>query len=242
MALNRFGLLFAILLTCLSVTSAYADSLENALVKAAPGADAKVIALAVRATQCSRAQGVAPAQRLAVIDYSLPSTEQRLWVFDLKRRKLLFHELVAHGRNSGENMATLFSNRNESHATSIGLFRTQQSYLGQNGYSLRMEGLEPGFNDNAFDRAIVIHGAPYVSPVLARANGRIGRSLGCPAVRPAIAHRLIDSMKDGQLLFSYYPDQRWLKSSSYINCGGDTVASREKSTSSQKTTPNLSKL
>lgn len=231
MALNRFGLLFAILLTCLSVTSAYADSLENALVKAAPGADAKVIALAVRATQCSRAQGVAPAQRLAVIDYSLPSTEQRLWVFDLKRRKLLFHELVAHGRNSGENMATLFSNRNESHATSIGLFRTQQSYLGQNGYSLRMEGLEPGFNDNAFDRAIVIHGAPYVSPVLARANGRIGRSLGCPAVRPAIAHRLIDSMKDGQLLFSYYPDQRWLKSSSYINCSGDTLASREKSTS-----------
>ena len=242
MALIRFGLLFAILLTCLSVTSAYADSLENALVKAAPGADAKVIALAVRATQCSRAQGVAPAQRLAVIDYSLPSTEQRLWVFDLKRRKLLFHELVAHGRNSGENMATLFSNRNESHATSLGLFRTQQSYRGQNGYSLRMEGLEPGFNDNAFDRAIVIHGAPYVSPVLARANGRIGRSLGCPAVRPAIAHRLIDSMKDGQLLFSYYPDQRWLKSSSYINCGGDTVASREKSTSSQKTTSNLSKL
>jgi hypothetical protein len=233
MALNRFGLLFAILLTCLSVTSAYADSLENALVKAAPGADAKVIALAVRATQCSRAQGVAPAQRLAVIDYSLPSTEQRLWVFDLKRRKLLFHELVAHGRNSGENMATLFSNRNESHATSLGLFRTQESYLGQNGYSLRMEGLEPGFNDNAYDRAIVIHGAPYVSPVLARANGRIGRSLGCPAVRPAIAHRLIDSMKDGQLLFSYYPDQRWLKSSSYINCGSGTVASREKSTSRQ---------
>lgn len=233
MALNRFGLLFAILLTCLSVTSAYADSLENALVKAAPGADAKVIALAVRATQCSRAQGIAPAQRLAVIDYSLPSTEQRLWVFDLKRRKLLFHELVAHGRNSGENMATLFSNRNESHATSLGLFRTQESYRGQNGYSLRMEGLEPGFNDNAYDRAIVIHGAPYVSPVLARANGRIGRSLGCPAVRPAIAHRLIDSMKDGQLLFSYYPDQRWLKSSSYINCGSDTVASREKSTSRQ---------
>ncbi|MDF9777935.1 murein L,D-transpeptidase catalytic domain family protein [Pseudomonas baetica] len=233
MALNRFGLLFAILLTCLSVTSAYADSLENALVKAAPGADAKVIALAVRATQCSRAQGIAPAQRLAVIDYSLPSTEQRLWVFDLKRRKLLFHELVAHGRNSGENMATLFSNQNESYATSLGLFRTQESYLGQNGYSLRMEGLEPGFNDNAYDRAIVIHGAPYVSPVLARANGRIGRSLGCPAVRPAIAHRLIDSMKDGQLLFSYYPDQRWLKSSSYINCGSGTVASRENSTSRQ---------
>ncbi|WP_415764870.1 murein L,D-transpeptidase catalytic domain family protein [Pseudomonas sp. ZB1P45] len=225
MAPDRFGFLFtALLLTLVSVPAAYADSLEAALLKAAPGANAKVIGLAVRATQCSSAQGKAPVQRLAVIDYSLPSTEQRLWVFDLKKRKLLFHELVAHGRNSGENMAVKFSNQNESFATSLGLYRTQSSYVGQNGYSLRMEGLEPGFNDNAFERAIVIHGAPYVSPVLARANGRIGRSLGCPAVRPAIAHKLIDSMKDGQLLFSYYPDQRWLKSSSYINCGGGTVA------------------
>ncbi|WP_460163600.1 murein L,D-transpeptidase catalytic domain family protein [Pseudomonas sp. S2_F03] len=226
MALLRIGLPFAaLILTAMSVPSAYADSLAAALVKAAPSADAKVIDLAVRASKCSIAQGRAPVQRLAIIDYSLPSTEQRLWVFDLKKRKLLFHELVAHGRNSGENMAVNFSNQNESFATSLGLYRTQSSYVGQNGYSLRMEGLEPGFNDNAFDRAIVIHGAPYVSPMLARVNGRIGRSLGCPAVRPAIAHRLIDSMKDGQLLFSYYPDQRWLKSSSYINCGSGTVAS-----------------
>jgi hypothetical protein len=225
MALDRFRFLTtALLLICVSVPAAYADSLEAALVKAAPDANAKVIALAVRAVQCTRTQGATPAQRLAVIDYSLPSTEQRLWVFDLKKRKLLFHELVAHGRNSGENMAVKFSNQNESFATSLGLYRTQSSYVGQNGYSLRMEGLEPGFNDNAFERAIVIHGAPYVSPVLARANGRIGRSLGCPAVRPAIAHKLIDSMKDGQLLFSYYPDQRWLKSSSFVNCGGATVA------------------
>ena len=226
MALDRFGFFItALLLSATSVTPAYADSLEAALVKAAPNANAKVIALAVRASQCSLAQGTAPVQRLAVIDYSLPSTEQRLWVFDLKKRKLLFHELVAHGRNSGENMAVNFSNQNESFATSLGLYRTQSSYVGQNGYSLRMEGLEPGFNDNAFDRAIVIHGAPYVSPVLARANGRIGRSLGCPAVRPAIAHKLIDSMKEGQLLFSYYPDKRWLKSSSFINCGSGTMAS-----------------
>ncbi|TPG79686.1 murein L,D-transpeptidase catalytic domain family protein [Pseudomonas arsenicoxydans] len=231
MARLRIGLpLAALLLTAMSVPLAYADSLAAALVKAAPGADAKVINLAVRASQCSIAQGAAPVQRLAIIDYSLPSTEQRLWVFDLKKRKLLFHELVAHGRNSGENMAVNFSNQNESFATSLGLYRTQASYVGQNGYSLRMEGLEPGFNDNAFDRAIVIHGAPYVSPMLARVNGRIGRSLGCPAVRPAIAHRLIDSMKDGQLLFSYYPDQRWLKTSSYINCGSGTVASASKST------------
>lgn len=225
MPLDRFGFLMkAMLLLSISVEAAYADSLEAALVKAAPDANAKVIALAVRASQCSLAQGAAPAQRLAVIDYSLPSTEQRLWVFDLKQRKLLFHELVAHGRNSGENMAVQFSNQNESNATSLGLYRTASSYNGQNGYSLRMEGLEPGFNDRAFDRAIVIHGAPYVSRDLARANGRIGRSLGCPAVRPAIAHKLIDSMKEGQLLFSYYPDRQWLKSSSFINCDKSTVA------------------
>lgn len=212
------------LLMSISVEAAYADSLEAALVKAAPDANAKVIALAVRASQCRLAQGEVPAQRLAVIDYSLPSTEQRLWVFDLKRRTLLFHELVAHGRNSGENMASQFSNQNESLATSLGLYRTRSTYVGQNGYSLRMEGLEPGFNDRAFDRAIVIHGAPYVSRDLARLNGRIGRSLGCPAVRPAIAHQLIDSMKDGQLLFSYYPDRQWLSSSSFINCDKSTVA------------------
>lgn len=225
MPLDRFGFLMAaMLLMSISVEAAYADSLEAALVKAAPDANARVIALAVRASQCRLAQGEVPAQRLAVIDYSLPSTEQRLWVFDLQRRTLLFHELVAHGRNSGENMASQFSNQNESMATSLGLYRTRSTYVGHNGYSLRMEGLEPGFNDHALDRAIVIHGAPYVSPDLARSNGRIGRSLGCPAVRPAIAHQLIDSMKDGQLLFSYYPDQRWLKSSSIINCDNSTVA------------------
>lgn len=232
MAPDRFGCLMTalLLIAFFTLPAAYADSLEAALIKAAPDANAKVIALAVRASQCSRTRSAAPAQRLAIIDYSLPSTAQRLWVFDLKQRKLLFHELVAHGRNSGENMARQFSNQNASYATSLGLYRTQSSYVGQNGYSLRMEGLEPGFNDNAFERAIVIHGAPYVSPVLARANGRIGRSLGCPAVRPAIAHQLIDSMKDGQLLFSYYPDQRWLTSSSYINCGNATVADSSRPT------------
>lgn len=229
MTLDRFGYLMAsMLLIALPVEAAYADSLEVALAKAAPSANAKVIALAVHASECRLAQGAVPVQRLAVIDYSLPSTEQRLWVFDLQHRTLLFHELVAHGRNSGENMASQFSNQNESMATSLGLYRTRATYLGHNGYSLRMEGLEPGFNDHALDRAIVIHGAAYVSGDLARSNGRIGRSLGCPAVRPAIAHQLIDSMKDGQLLFSYYPDQRWLNASSFINCNNSTVADTAK--------------
>lgn len=218
---------FALMAISASFTApAYADSLQAALTRAAPDANPQVIALAVRAAQCRRAEVASPARRLAVIDYSLPSTEQRLWVFDLKQRTLLFHEMVAHGRNSGENMASQFSNQNQSMATSLGLYRTRATYLGHNGYSLRMDGLEPGFNDNAFDRDIVIHGAPYVSDDFVRSNGRIGRSLGCPAVRPEIAHRLIDSMKDGQLLFSYYPDPQWLSSSAFIHCDSLTASNQ----------------
>lgn len=219
MTLARIGALAAALLL-LPVEAAFADSLEATLINAAPDANPKVIALAVRVSQCKLAQAPVPAQRLAIIDYSRPSTEQRLWVFDLQHRTLLFHELVAHGRGSGENMATQFSNQNDSKASSLGLYRTATAYVGQNGYSLHMVGLEPGFNDHAFDRAIVMHGAAYVSADLARANGRIGRSWGCPAVRPDIAQPLIDSMKDGQLLFVYYPDQHWLDASSFIHCDG----------------------
>lgn len=221
MTSKRVAVAAVLMLSALTGTAktACADSLESALVQAAPGVNPNVIRLAMHASQCSGMQGSASATRLAVIDYSLPSTEPRLWVFDLQRRILLFHELVAHGRNSGENLATRFSNQNDSLATSLGLYRTGAPYTGHNGYSLRMEGLEPGFNDHALDRAIVIHGAAYVSADLARLHGRIGRSWGCPAVRPAIAHRLIDAMKDGQLLFSYYPDRRWLQSSAFIHCG-----------------------
>lgn len=219
MTLVRISFL-SIALLLMSIEAACAESLEATLIKAAPDANPKVITLAVRVSQCKLAQGTTPAQRLAIIDYSRPSTAQRLWVFDLQRRTLLFQELVAHGRGSGENMATQFSNENDSKASSLGLYRTGATYIGQNGYSLRMEGLEPGFNDHAFDRAIVMHGAAYVSADLARANGRIGRSWGCPAVRPEIAQPLIDSIKDGQLLFVYYPDQHWLDASSFTHCNG----------------------
>jgi hypothetical protein len=207
--------------------SARADSLQQALARLAPGADPKVIGLAVKAADCAVGQGMAPADRLAVIDYSLPSTRPRLWVFDLARRRLLFKELVAHGSNSGDNLATHFSNAMDSRASSLGLFRTMDTYAGKNGYSLRMDGLEPGVNDRALERAIVIHGAPYVNARVARAKGRLGRSWGCPAVRTAVAHKLIDAMKGGQMVFSYYPDQRWLGSSPYLKCSLQQMARAE---------------
>ena len=192
--------------------------LAAALHQLAPAANPAVIELALKATDCATARGLPPSERLAVIDYSLPSTEPRLWVFDLAHRKLLFHELVAHGRNSGSDLATKFSNRPDSLESSLGLFRTLGAYDGHNGYSLRMEGLDPGFNSNALERALVIHGAAYVNPTLARKEGRIGRSWGCPAVRTAVARPLIDALKDGQYVFSYYPNPQWLSASRNLQC------------------------
>ena len=158
---------------CFAAAHAAESSLQDALSKLAPHANPKVIGLALAATECAAAQGQPPSDRLAVIDYSKPSTEPRLWVFDLAKRKLLYHELVAHGRNTGENLATKFSNTPESLQSSLGLFRTLGTYAGRNGYSLRMEGLEPGTNDHALARALVIHGAAYVNPALAHQQGQV---------------------------------------------------------------------
>jgi hypothetical protein len=183
------------------------------------GVSSDVLNLALGAVSCGVASGdLQTPSTLTLIDYSLPSTTPRLWVFDLRSGKLLFNELVAHGRNSGDNMATKFSDAMESRETSLGLFRTADTYVGHNGYSLRLDGLEPGFNGNARERAIVMHGAPYVDANIAKANGRLGRSWGCPALREAVARQVIDLVRGGGVIFSYYPDPGWLKTSKFLNC------------------------
>jgi hypothetical protein len=177
----------------------------------APQANREALALAMKAMRCAQGSGLGvDATRLAFIDYSRPSTEPRLWVFDLANNRLLYEEVVAHGRGSGENLARFFSNVSGSHTSSLGLFLTRDTYQGRNGYSLRMEGLEPGINDAAMERAIVMHGAPYVDPQTAAKQGRLGRSFGCPAVREAVARGMIDVLKGGQFVFAYYPDAEWL--------------------------------
>lgn len=193
----------------------------------APQADPRVLKLALEARACASAQlAIAPPPRLAVIDYSLPSTQPRLWVFDLQAGMLLFHEYVAHGRGSGENLASHFSNLDGSHESSLGLFRTGDTYEGHNGYSLRMDGLEPGTNDAAMARAIVMHGATYVDPQFARRQGYLGRSWGCPALRPEVAPAIIDSLRNGQMIFAYYPDSDWLAHSPFLDCERRGVAAR----------------
>ena len=192
------------------------DTLERLAAKA-PDLRRDVLRLALSARDAAAQKGLArKTELLTVIDYSLPSTAKRLWVFDVQSGKVLFHELVAHGKNTGDNFARRFSNNDGSLQTSLGLFRTVGTYNGSNGYSLKLDGLEPGFNDKANRRAVVMHGAPYVSEQFAAQHGRIGRSWGCPALSQAVAPKVIDTIKGGSLLFSYYPDQEYLSRSRFV--------------------------
>lgn len=181
----------------------------------ADGLSPRVLSLALDAVACAKAHGVSGrGDLLTVIDYSLPSTEPRLWVLDLARGKVLFHELVAHGSGSGDNYATRFSNVPDSRQTSLGLFLTGGTYEGGNGYSLTLRGLDPGVNDLAEARHIVMHGAWYVSPEHARSHGRIGRSWGCPALSVAIARPVIDTIKEGSFVFAYTGQREWYQKAS----------------------------
>ena len=213
------SLLLPLLLSLFPGIAASAEGAVAALQRLAPDADPRVLSLALEARDCAAGNlGGVLSSRLAVIDYSRPSTEPRLWVFDLANNTLLFREFVAHGQGTGENHAHAFSNRDGSHQSSLGLFRTGDTYVGHNGYSLRMEGLEPGINDAAMARAIVMHGAAYVNPAMARQQGRLGRSWGCPTLRPEVAAAVIDSLKNGQMIFAYYPDSNWLAHSPFLDC------------------------
>lgn len=186
----------------------------------AAGPRSEVLDLAVRAFDCGRAAGHFEGSMLTVIDYSLPSTERRLWVIDRDQGSVLFNEYVAHGQGSGDNYAFAFSNEPGSHQSSLGLFRTEQTYWGRHGRSLRLAGLEWGVNDRAEERAIVIHGAPYVSDGFVAEHGRLGRSWGCPALPLGVHDAVIDRIQGGTAVFAYYPDPTWLADSAFLRCDG----------------------
>ncbi|WP_139925694.1 murein L,D-transpeptidase catalytic domain family protein [Hymenobacter sp. DG01] len=154
-------------------------------------------------------------QLLTVVDFELPSTEKRLWVLDLAAKQVKFHTLVAHGHNSGENMATNFSNENESNMSSLGFYVTQGEYQGKHGRSLKLQGLDEGFNTNAFSRAVVMHGADYVSEDFIRQYGRLGRSLGCPALPMDQKDAIIEAVEGQTCLFLNGSSQQY--ASKYLN-------------------------
>jgi hypothetical protein len=180
----------------------------------------EVLKLAVDAQRCGYGRGVVDNSTLTVIDYSLPSSEKRLWVIDMLRWRVLFHEYVSHGEGSGEKWAFLFSNDEGSHQSSLGLFRTADTYVGGYGYSLRLDGLEPGVNDRARERKIVMHGALYASPWIVQRIGQLGTSHGCPTLPREVARTVIDRIKGGSAVFAYYPNPDWLARSEYLSCGG----------------------
>ncbi|MCB9673630.1 MAG: murein L,D-transpeptidase catalytic domain family protein [Alphaproteobacteria bacterium] len=155
-----------------------------------------------------------------VADFTMPSYERRLWTFDLATGDLLFDEYVSHGSGSGDPsnaaMVAAMSNIDGSHMSSVGLMRTAETYYGSKGYSLRLDGLEPGYNDAVRPRAIVFHGADYATQSFVNTNGYLGRSWGCPAVDPAVTTSLIDTIKDGTLYMSFFDDNGWLGTSSYL--------------------------
>lgn len=155
-------------------------------------------------------------QMLTIIDFSRPSTEKRLYTIDLKNKSLKYHSYVAHGRNTGENMATAFSNVPHSNQSSLGFYVTGETYVGSKGYSLRLDGMEDSFNGNIRSRAVVVHGAKYVSESWIRSYGRLGRSQGCPALPTDICREVIDAIKGGTAMFAYYPDDTYMNTSRYI--------------------------
>jgi L,D-transpeptidase catalytic domain len=153
---------------------------------------------------------------LSIVDFSLPSNKKRLFVLDLENGKLLFNTLVAHGRNSGMIYATRFSNRNHSFESSLGFYVTGDPYYGSNGYSLRLLGMEQGFNSNALSRGIVVHSADYVNEEYSKSSGRLGRSEGCPAIPAEIHRSVIETIKNGSCFFVYGKDKRYASRSKLL--------------------------
>ncbi len=154
---------------------------------------------------------------LTIIDYSKPSDQERLFVFDLKNQKLLFKSLVAHGKGSGEKVARSFSNQPSSHMSSLGFFITGYPYNGKHGYSLRMDGIENGINNNALSRAIVFHEASYVSLQYIKKYGRLGRSFGCPALPVESSRSIIDTIKNSSCVFIYAPDEYYFRKTNLVS-------------------------
>ncbi|MBK0370350.1 murein L,D-transpeptidase catalytic domain family protein [Flavobacterium agrisoli] len=153
-------------------------------------------------------KGVIQKNILTLIDFSKSANQKRLWVIDLTTNTILYHSLVSHGRNTGEEFATSFSNTNSSNKSSLGFYATAEVYNGKHGMSLRLDGLEKGVNDNARARAIVMHGADYCSDSFIHNNKRLGRSLGCPAIPESMKREIIETIKGKSCLYIYHPSRK----------------------------------
>lgn len=223
--MNTLFTLIATLLLTTNITSSTklfarsqpsVDATFQHLSNKAPKLNRKVLRLALTAYNNATKRGSVKKPVLTVIDYSLPSNKQRMWVFDVRKERLLYNTYVAHGKNSGVNVAKHFSNRNSSKQSSLGTYITKDTYIGHKGYSLNLQGLDRGFNDNAYNRRVVIHGAWYMEPNFIKRAGRAGLSWGCPAIAQTLAKPVINTIKNGSVVFAYYPDKNFLSHSGYL--------------------------
>lgn len=221
-ALRHKTLFFSILIVILfAITSSvFADNydmLAKTYSSETENLKPEIVQLALTAHENLEKKGlIQNKEYLTIIDYSMPSSEKRLWVLDLQNQKVLYYTYVAHGKNSGENYSTKFSDDPKSQESSIGVYITKNTYFGHNGNSLVLAGLDKGFNDRAEARGIVMHPAPYVDENILENYGRIGRSWGCPALNPQIAQPIINTIKNGSVMLVYYPDRNWLQKSRYL--------------------------
>ena len=183
------------------------------------GLSKKVFSKALQAFKTAAKQGEMKYSVVSIADFTLHSSKKRLWTIDLKSKTVLFHTLVSHGKGSDtdhDGMLNSVSNVPQSKQSSVGLYKTAETYTGKHGYSLKMDGLEQGFNDNARERAIVIHGAKYTRDSFVQKHGKVGRSFGCPAVSDKISKQFIDTVKGGTLYWIYVDDSAWLAKSNFL--------------------------
>lgn len=215
---SRWALILALSVLGAERVSAQPSGGESALASATvpEGISAEVWEHGLAAHKAATTAGRTTSLTLTIIDYSKPATEKRLWVVDVISRAILQTEYVAHGEGSGDLVPTRFSNRDGTHQSSLGTFITGTTFTGIRGHSLRLHGLEPGINDNAYARGIVIHGTPGVSEAKAR-QGKMGRTEGCPAVSSEAARRLIALIAHGTVVFAWYPETGFLQTSAFLD-------------------------
>ena len=194
------------------------NDIKNMLLEENDTLNMAVIDKVLTTLTCANQYSIKHNNILTIIDYSLPSSEKRLWVFDLSKLKLLFHTYVSHGIKSGALISNSFSNKYDSKASSIGVYKTENIYYGRDGLSLRLDGLDRGFNDNAFNRYVVMHGGWYVDEDFIKKYGRAGRSWGCPALPQNLTQPIINAIKDQSIFVIYYPSDNWFVTSKFLNC------------------------
>lgn len=208
-----------------SVTMPLSD-IKEMLHQEAPNLREPVLNKVLTTLKCAMEYNIERNNILTIIDYSLPSNEKRLWVFDLKAKKLLFYTYVSHGIKSGTLLTNYFSNKFNSKASSIGVYKTEKAYYGREGLSLRLDGLDASFNDNASNRSVVMHGGWYVDEQFIKRYGRPGRSWGCPALPLDLYQSIINTIKDSSLLVAYYPSDAWFEKSKFLNCDRSKTATK----------------